>query len=487
MMNAHNENFNFKKETINAPIVGKEYLFHIMSEEADEHGKVFFNVFSREIGKQRFYFKNSHPLSPGEYIRLTVSEITPRGAVILSDSELAISEQEISMLPQVEEMRFDRESEILEYKSSLCHTNKGFCDIDKQLGFEIIMQIAGFMNTNGGTVMVGYRNDGRVCGINRDIPYINNSKVDKFVYKANMDSIELKVRNTIIDRLGLNAVGLVDISFFRTGSNLLVMHISVKPAHTPVYYLNKFIYVRSGNSTLALCGEAITQFVVDRILKFNNTLQGNNNSFINVTAAAGMKAEAEIQANAAVDVAVDDEVKYLNIFKNGEAAASLEESCDDETLYSIPFTREEIADSDERIILCYSNGHIAVFTPNCIFSQKLCKMNKRYMNGFNQKAVLTGIVRCRKDDFLLIRSKLHMDGSEFIKAVSVSKYNPLEGTSLHAIGNKVVDKKFAVCKEFKAIAAGNADNIAPVLCKTGYTAGYSVAAKGKTVAEWLAA
>ncbi len=111
---------------------------------------------------------------------------------------------------------------LLEYKSSFVYTPKGECDIDKQLGYEIMRQIAAFMNTDGGEFRIGYKDDGTLCGINEDLQYINSSNEDDCVYDLSEDKIRLKFINTITAKLGSLAAMRVEVLLFQTDDGKLV-------------------------------------------------------------------------------------------------------------------------------------------------------------------------------------------------------------------------------------------------------------------------
>lgn len=467
------------------PCVGKSYDFYIASEEIDEKGKGFFTVNSKELGGKgfRFYFEGKHHASPGEFIRLTVSDITPFGWVILSDPSLSISEREIEALPLVDAVSSERENEHLEFKSSLVFTCQAEADIDKQLGCEIMHQIAAFMNADGGSVLVGYRSNGHVRGINKDIPHLNGSKVDSFIYKPSLDAVELKVRNSIVAKLGTYASSLVRIEFYRTENNLLVLNIGINAAQTPIYYMKKYLYVRSGNTCLNLEGEAITNFIIHKISGKNNFMPSNN-TMINVIADAALKAEEKNAENIALNKVPS---RYVTFYKNGEISTQHEEIINSSVAFSVPFTAAEERDKHCRLLICYADGHTAFFIPSEIFTQKLTCKGKRYMNGFKKNGKVVNVLLCKDNDFLVIKSKLHCNGSECIKAIPVSAHRKYKGTSMHANGHKLVDPKLAVCTEFNSVKAENASNIGNIFLKSGYTAGYPVDGRGKTAAAWLAA
>lgn len=73
---------------------------------------------------------------------------------------------------------------------------KNEADIDGQCMI-ITKTIAGFLNSEGGTLYIGVNDLGYVCGINDDFSHLNDSTSDDYSYHNNLDSYELKIRNMI--------------------------------------------------------------------------------------------------------------------------------------------------------------------------------------------------------------------------------------------------------------------------------------------------
>jgi hypothetical protein len=113
---------------------------------------------------------------------------------------------------------------------------------------------------------------------------------------------------------------------------------------------------------------------------------------------------------------------------------------------------------------------VAFFKPHDILDEKLHTVDEHYMNGWNNKSKIVNVLLCNVDDYLVVRSKLILDGTAMVKAVAVDKYRTYHGTSMHAQGHKIVDEKMAKAVEY--IAVNDYKSVEKIFYKAGYTPGY---------------
>ena len=422
--------------------IGKTYQFFIKSEAKTADGRGYFNLVDKKTNSCHvYYFNDYHEASPGGYIYLTVSEIGPNGELGLAAPEAALSEADLSSVKHVDSKILERESQHLELKSSMVYTQKGMIDVDKQLGREIIHAVAGMLNADGGEIRIGYRYNGVACGINKDLPYINFSATDSTKYSASFDGIELKIRHEIMTHLGRYASSLVDIEFGKTTENLAVVFLHIKQARMPVFVNDKYLYVRMGNTTVNLIGSDITTFICERC---------------KIATAVDLKAQ-------------DKEVlRYITLYKNGDVSTQEYPVASATVLFDIPL--KEISNPDKRLAIAYENGHVAFFKPKDILVEKLHTEDEHYMNGWNNKSKIVNVLLCNVNDYLVVRSKLILDGTAMVKAVAVDKYRTYHGTSMHAQGHKIVDEKIAKAVEY--IVVNDYKSVEKIFYKAGYTPGY---------------
>jgi len=129
------------------------------------------------------------------------------------------------------------ESSNLEFKSSLLYdykTNKKNNDLADVIGREIVA----FMNTDGGKILIGVNDDGKILGIEQDYPY---------VYKNNPDGFLLRLDDLIGSKIGLGVSSLIDRKLIEIEDKQICV-IEIKKSHEDVFYNKEDFYIRMGAS-----------------------------------------------------------------------------------------------------------------------------------------------------------------------------------------------------------------------------------------------
>jgi predicted HTH transcriptional regulator len=136
------------------------------------------------------------------------------------------------------------ESVNLEFKSSFrwdVRENK----VNRALEAVVLKTLAGYMNGNGGTLLIGVADDGSVTGLEHDYPTLK---------KPDRDGFEQLLMTAIATKLGGDACHEVQMVFHSLESKD-VCRVMVAPAHRPVYVKDgdaPRLYVRTGVSTREL-------------------------------------------------------------------------------------------------------------------------------------------------------------------------------------------------------------------------------------------
>jgi hypothetical protein len=145
------------------------------------------------------------------------------------------------------------ESDQVEFKSSLrfdYHQNS----INKNLEEVVVKSIAGFLNTNGGTLLIGVDDAGNVLGLEQD--YLS-------LKKKNRDGFELRIYQLVTNDIGIEFCSLVEIDFYDLdGKDVCTLRI--KAAESPAYvHGNKktAFYIRAGNSTKPLTIQEAVKYI----------------------------------------------------------------------------------------------------------------------------------------------------------------------------------------------------------------------------------
>lgn len=136
------------------------------------------------------------------------------------------------------------ESDRVEFKSSLrydYHQN----GINKDLEEVIVKTIAGFMNTNGGELLIGVDDKGNILGLEPD--YLS-------LKKKNRDGFELRIYQLITNDIGIEFCSLVQTDFYDLGGkDICVLRIGTTQSPAYVHGNGKTaFYIRAGNSTKPL-------------------------------------------------------------------------------------------------------------------------------------------------------------------------------------------------------------------------------------------
>ncbi len=153
------------------------------------------------------------------------------GRVLSRDIKSLLSEGESSYLEYKETMRYDG--------------RKG--EVSKDLEKVIIKTIVGFLNSNGGTLLIGVNDYGRPVGLEGDY---------KTLIKKNRDGFENHLNMLIKTMIGLGFSKYINIKFEKVvedNKEFDICMVIVNEGHKPAYLINgdkkEDFYVRVGNTT----------------------------------------------------------------------------------------------------------------------------------------------------------------------------------------------------------------------------------------------
>lgn len=169
-------------------------------------------------------------------------------------SESPFAEDDVETRGDIRSLIESGESAAVEYKSTArlnLHTGAQ----DQAIIWSVIKTIAAFMNTNGGTLLVGIDDNGRPIGIEKDYPFVKGS---------DRDGWELSLTTAVKNALG--QVAATDLAVgFSTLEDLTIARIDVRPGAEPVFATKKdeqreFFFARLNNSTEELSGPALLSY-----------------------------------------------------------------------------------------------------------------------------------------------------------------------------------------------------------------------------------
>ncbi len=144
------------------------------------------------------------------------------------------------------------ESEAVEFKSTL-RINLHTGGKDPRMELAVLRTLAGFLNTNGGTLVVGVSDDGSPVGI----------QADEF---DNEDKMNLHLVNIVTSRMGIAAMTAMHVHF-EDHDDFRVMVVRCQKAPTPVFVkdgdLERF-YIRTGPATTELSPSQTQNYIKQR-------------------------------------------------------------------------------------------------------------------------------------------------------------------------------------------------------------------------------
>lgn len=158
------------------------------------------------------------------------------------------------MVDKVMELINGGESETIEFKSTgLKHLFIG--KKDPRIEWAVVKSLCAFLNSDGGTLLVGVGDDGSIVGIEEDFPFL------KF---GNTDHWSLWLTNLMIHATNPVATTYLKMSFVEIEGKT-VARIDAKPSISPVFATDKerhkVFFVRTGPSTVRLEGPDLLRFL----------------------------------------------------------------------------------------------------------------------------------------------------------------------------------------------------------------------------------
>jgi hypothetical protein len=148
------------------------------------------------------------------------------------------------------------ESPHLEFKSTLRYDVR-FAKVNKDLTKVIAKTVAGFLNSEGGTLLIGVEDNGSIFSIRKDLETLSKQTNDYF---------ELTLRNALGLYLGVEMSAAIGIAFVSTDVGCVAVVTAVRH-HEPVFFQDgdtREFYIRDGNSTRPLNVMSAHKYIANR-------------------------------------------------------------------------------------------------------------------------------------------------------------------------------------------------------------------------------
>ena len=148
------------------------------------------------------------------------------------------------------------ESQTVEFKSTTrwnLHTRAP----DKRLEHSIVKSVCGFLNAEGGTLLIGVTDEGNILGLDDDLRTLGK--------KSNLDGYELFLRQSLDSNLSIPTAGVVRIRFERAESHdvcAVAVAASAKPVFAKAVSGGEMaeFWVRVGNATKQYHGDEMMEY-----------------------------------------------------------------------------------------------------------------------------------------------------------------------------------------------------------------------------------
>ena len=158
-------------------------------------------------------------------------------------------------LPTVSDLLQSMETQRVEFKSSA----RVALDKDvpeKVINDGVIKTIAAFLNSRGGTLGIGIRDDGQVIGLQPDLDYKNQD----------VDGYQNWLTTLLVNSIGGGVIGAFVGVRIEPVDSMVVCLIDVTPSPSPIYAKTTrgkdCFYVRIGNTTRMLDGRQTVNYII---------------------------------------------------------------------------------------------------------------------------------------------------------------------------------------------------------------------------------
>lgn len=152
---------------------------------------------------------------------------------------------EPSEVSTVMQMISGGESQTVEFKSSIRWDMREE-KISRDLRKAVAKEVAAFMNSEGGTLLIGVDDDGEIVGLEKDIDTLPGRKPD---------GLQRVFHETVSNLCGKECYEYIGRTSFVEIYDKTILVVTISRSHKPIYFIdgdNVQLYVRIGNTTRAM-------------------------------------------------------------------------------------------------------------------------------------------------------------------------------------------------------------------------------------------
>lgn len=449
--------------------LGHYYAFKISDKRKDNKENQYY-VLEDDFSYQRWYSNDEFEI--GDDLILLAKSIANNGYIYYeqhkdpSETDIAKTKpasQPVDIPENVPIFDGGDESDKLEYKTSIVFTPKNEANIDVQM-FNIVRELAAFMNAEGGILYIGIHDKTKqVVGIEQDLPHLNEGESPyASSYTPDYDHYQLKIRDTLVSLCSTMAGSLIKISFPEQGG-VTYCKIDVTAAKRPIWTKGNMLFQRQGNQAQILRGEAITQFVGERIGNYIVAMAGGAPQDVS-------QEEMSTLIRSAVKTAINDrrlevaaptvkttvEPKYWIVwFNDGTWMRVRTESNDPNIFKQIPVTEDA---ADVVVAFCHKSGTVNLVTLRDF--KKKTKQGEINKNGYNPNEAPVEIYICHPSCLVAVHSA-DQGGTEYIKLHHLTDFNTTSSGKNQ--GSYIIPRGKGHVLEFKLITPDKAAQLSKLI------------------------
>jgi membrane protein YdbS with pleckstrin-like domain len=183
----------------------------------------------------------------------------PNPAYYAERIESLVEAVRVTPIPQeikpIHELIAGGEDQFVEFKSSLMWDYRQQ-KVNKNLYEPVLKNVVGFMNSTGGTVIIGVDDDGEVLGLDSDYQAMRKPNADGFENVFNMAFNKM---------VGVEFRRFVDVAFPEIDGKQVCV-LTARPASQPAYLTHRgkeSFYIRAGNACQPLTVSQAARYIQD--------------------------------------------------------------------------------------------------------------------------------------------------------------------------------------------------------------------------------
>ena len=432
--------------------IGESYSFSIICFDKDSNDKPYYNVKDQFGLSHRCYYQGEPKYDIGDSVLLKVRCIDSSKGHLKLTEPIAVPQASVQTVqstrePVFVESEFGYEDLHTEFKASIVYIpGDSIANIDKQC-YNIVKELAAFMNAEGGKLYIGVNDSGMVTGINDDFAHLNegSSDFDDYPdsYKMNTDHYALKIQNVVKKLCNHTANACLNFNFKKV-DELIYCVVSIKPSESPIFVNGHLLYQRAGSQKQLLENDEITNFIRSR-LGLNDKIQQLIKSLEeNQTGEQKNNFEIKTVPHAAPIQEDDGLWNYFTWYKNGEWSFQKNRVDAEDVEYQIDILKSK---KDGILVMCYDNGYVNLVKPSAVRSKK--ETGRRYKNGWNTKAKLTNVFVSSINHLIAVYSR-DSHGIEYAKLHRLSDFSIV--ASIGAQGSIIVNPRFGNVLSYKWVS-----------------------------------